>query len=181
MSFESNKVEETPDRTKRWWLIVAGLFVVMLLGLWLMGPVKPSRSEVTASHILIKADLNNPAEKARALERLKELKQQLDGIKSPDELKKTFAELAEKYSEDPYSATKGGDLGPAKKGTYQGDFEEYVWKGPIGQVSGIIRTGFGYHLVLITKRYLTDVDKHLREQEEKIYGESGAPDAPTGQ
>lgn len=177
MSFESNQVEEKPDRTKWWWLVVVALFVLMLGGLWLMGPIKPSRSEVTASHILIKADVNNPAEKARAIDRLKEIKQQLDAIKDPVELKKKFAELAEKYSEDPYSASKGGDLGPAKKGTYQGDFEEYVWEGPIGEVSGIIRTGYGYHLVLITKRYLTKVDQHLREQEQKVYGETGADSA----
>lgn len=166
---DSSFKEEAPDRTKWLWLGVGGIVIVMLLGLWVLGPSKPSRSTVWARHILIKCNTNNPVERQRALERIGELKARLEQGES-------FAALAKKYSEDEYSAPRGGDLGPSTKGRFSGDFEDYVWSGPIGKLGGPIRTIHGFHLVLIEERYLTDVDRYLREEKEKALDQPTSPE-----
>lgn len=158
------ETQEIRDTSRWWWWGLLGLFVVLVLMLYIQGPAERTQSEVKARHILIKADLSDPASRQRAIERLEEIKQRIAAGES-------FAELAREYSEDPYSAERGGDLGWAPKDTYQGDFEEYVWNGPVGKVSDVIRTGHGYHLVLIEDRYLTEVDAHIREEQQKTFEE----------
>lgn len=59
----------------------------------------------------------------------------------------SFAKLAKKYSQDPGSARKGGDLGFFSRGMMVKPFEEAAFKLKIGQVSKPIRTQFGYHLI----------------------------------
>lgn len=156
--------EAVRDTSRLWWWGLLGLFVLLVLALYLQGPAERTQSEVKVRHILIKADLSDPASRQRAIERLEEIKQRIAGGES-------FSELAKEYSEDPYSAERGGDLGWAPRDTYQGDFEEYVWNGPVGKVSDVIRTGHGYHLVLIEDRYLTEVDQLLREEQQKAFEE----------
>ena len=59
-----------------------------------------------------------------------------------------FAEAAKKYSEDA-SAPSGGDLGWNPPGVFESTFDEAAFHLKKGVVSGIIRTKFGYHLILV--------------------------------
>jgi peptidyl-prolyl cis-trans isomerase SurA len=60
-----------------------------------------------------------------------------------------FSRLAQELSEDVGTASNGGDLGWFKKGTLDSTFEDAAFKVPVGQVSGVITSPFGYHLVKV--------------------------------
>lgn len=73
----------------------------------------------------------------------------LDSIKAGSD----FAELAKKYSQDPGSAEQGGDLGFVKKGVFYPEFESAAFALSTGQLSGVVETPVGYHIIqLLEKR-----------------------------
>ncbi len=154
-------VEKEKDYTRWFWAAAVFLLIVFVIALSFMGPARPKYSYVRARHILMKSNTQDPAETARVVERLRELRQRI--LNGED-----FGKLARDYSEDEYSAPRGGDLGFAKKGTYTGAIEDYLWEGPIGEISDVIRSSYGYHIVQITERRLSDVEKHLKEQEKML-------------
>ena len=84
------------------------------------------------------------------LKKIKDLKAQLDRVPAA-ELAKKFAELAKANSACPSSA-KGGDLGEFTHGQMVKEFDEVAFKLPIGKVSDPVKTQFGYHLVMVTKK-----------------------------
>lgn len=101
--------------------------------------------ERRASHILINADKAAPADqrdaartKAQAL--LAELQ------KSPNQ----FAEIARKNSQDTGSAAKGGDLDFFGRGAMVKPFEEAVFALKKGDISGVVETEFGFHIIRLT-------------------------------
>jgi len=67
----------------------------------------------------------------------------LDSVKSGID----FSELAKRNSDDTQSAINGGDLGYAKKGVFVKEFEDALFTLNPGEVSGIIETEFGYHII----------------------------------
>ena len=95
-----------------------------------------------ASHILIaiNADTDKAKARAKAEEVLKEV------LKSPAR----FVELAKKYSEDTGSGQKGGDLGFFAYGDMVPQFSETVFKQKEGEVSGLVETQFGFHIIKLT-------------------------------
>jgi len=99
--------------------------------------------QVRASHILIIVeDQNNDQQKQEALEKIKNIQQKLqDG--------EDFAALAREYSEGPSSA-QGGDLGFFQRGQMVKPFEEAAFAMEAGEVSDIVETTFGYHLIVVT-------------------------------
>lgn len=84
------------------------------------------------------------------LKKIKDLKAQLDKVPSA-ELAKKFAELAKANSACPSSA-KGGDLGEFTHGQMVKEFDEVAFKLPVNTVSEPVKTQFGYHLVMVTKK-----------------------------
>ena len=96
--------------------------------------------QVQASHILIKLEKDaTPEQKAAAKKKLLDLKAQID--KGAD-----FAKLAKANSACPSSA-QGGDLGLFGKGQMVPAFETTTFAMKVGEVSGIVETQFGYHLI----------------------------------
>lgn len=97
---------------------------------------------VKVRHILIKTEGKPkdevPKLKAKAEDILKQLQHGAD-----------FAELAKKNSEDPGSAEKGGELGWIVRGQTVANFEKAAFSLPPGQLSGVIETEYGFHIIQV--------------------------------
>ncbi|MDT8317108.1 MAG: peptidylprolyl isomerase [bacterium] len=99
-----------------------------------------TKDSVRASHILIKTEENDDEKK------LAEARKKIDAILV--ELKKggDFAKIAQEKSEGP-SAPNGGDLGYFGKGQMVPSFEEAVYKLKVGEISDVVKTQFGFHVI----------------------------------
>ncbi|MCW8931877.1 MAG: peptidylprolyl isomerase, partial [Gammaproteobacteria bacterium] len=73
--------------------------------------------------------------------------------------------MAKAYSEDTSSATRGGDLGWSKPGTMVAPFEEAMDKLQPGEISEVIQTNFGYHIIeVLGRRTHDDADELIKER-----------------
>ena len=102
--------------------------------------------EVRVRHILIavpqKADAKTvAAAQAKAEDILKQLKNGAN-----------FADLAKKYSDDPGSKTQGGELGFIQHGATVPAFDQTAFSLLPGQLSGVIRTQFGFHILQVEQK-----------------------------
>lgn len=89
---------------------------------------------------------------ADALKKIKELKAQLDKVPAKD-LAAKFGELAEANSDCPSGKRAKGDLGPFTHGMMVKEFDEAAFKLPVGKVSEPVKTSYGYHLIMTTKKF----------------------------
>jgi peptidyl-prolyl cis-trans isomerase SurA len=112
-------------------------------------------TQTHARHILIKTSELVPESEAKA--RLQEIKRRID--KGAD-----FAEQARLYSEDG-SAAQGGDLSWISPGETVPQFEQAMDALKIGQVSGLVQSGFGWHLIQVLARRDTDISAEQKKQQ----------------
>ncbi len=115
--------------------------------------------QVKASHILIQPNTSDPnidPNDAKAKAKVK-AQQLLEQVKNGAD----FATLARENSNCP-SAAKGGDLGFFGKGQMVPDFEKAAFELKVGQVSDIVETQFGYHIIKVTDHK----DAHIDEFEQ---------------
>jgi len=111
--------------------------------------------EVRASHILIGVSDNaTPEDTLKAYNTIK-------GLKSRTQKGEDFTALAKEYSTDPSAKTNGGDLGYFSAFRMVYPFESAAYTTPVGKVSDIFRTQFGYHI-------LKTVDKRANRGEVKV-------------
>jgi peptidyl-prolyl cis-trans isomerase C len=96
-------------------------------------------TQIKASHILVKTE----DEAKKILERLK---------KGED-----FAQLAKKYSIDTVSAKNGGELGYFSRGQMVPEFEAAASRLKPGEISGPVKTKFGYHIIKVTDKKVGQV------------------------
>ena len=159
---------EAKDRTLWWWGAVGVLVVVLLGALFIWGRSDPNVSRVRLRHILISYDRNDPADRARARELAEDLRKRIAEGES-------FAKLAREYSNDPFSADRGGDLNYMKKGSLESAVEEYAWTAPVGEVSDVLQTQYGYHIVRVEDRHLSEADRYDLEMKRRaMEGEDAA-------
>jgi peptidyl-prolyl cis-trans isomerase D len=104
---------------------------------------KSSTEYVRASHILLSLSGQKDTNEVKALAR-QLVKEVHEG--------KDFAALAEQYSEDPGSASKGGDLGWFSRGRMVKPFEDAAFSSKPGDIVGPVRTSFGLHIIKVTGR-----------------------------
>ncbi len=101
--------------------------------------------EVRASHILIGVDA------AASAEDKKKAKEKAEALLKEVKAGKDFAELAKASSTCPSSA-QGGDLGPFKKGQMVPPFEQAAFALKPGEVSDVVETQFGFHIIKVTEK-----------------------------
>ncbi len=100
---------------------------------------------VRASHILVKVEPNaSEADKAKARQKIEDIQKK---VKKGED----FAALAKQYSDCPSSA-KGGDLDYFQRGQMVGPFQDAAFAMNVGDVSDIVETQFGYHLIKVTDK-----------------------------
>ncbi len=102
--------------------------------------------QIKAAHILLRIDRDadeKTVQKRRELaaELLKQLREGGN-----------FAQLAKAYSDDRGTADNGGDLGYFGRGTMVSSFEDTAFKLKPGQLSGIVQTPFGFHIIKVTEK-----------------------------
>jgi foldase protein PrsA len=106
---------------------------------------------ITANHILVKTK-----------ELAEEVKTKLDGGAK-------FAELAKEYSVDEQNKAQGGSLGTFQKGMMEKEFEEVAFKMKKGEISGPVKTSFGFHIIEVTDK-TEATTKTFEEVKEVIKG-----------
>jgi peptidyl-prolyl cis-trans isomerase C len=130
---------------------------------------------VRASHILITvAQGSDAATKAQA-------KAKAEGILTDLKGGKDFAATAKENSQDPGSAVQGGDLGYFEKGQMVPQFEQVAFSLKPGQMSDLVETQFGYHIIKVAdkkeahvvpldeakpqiEQYLTEQNRHAETE-----------------
>jgi peptidyl-prolyl cis-trans isomerase SurA len=144
--------KETADRLK-----------VDMLRRTKFGNVKVSRREVENFYSAYKDSMGEVKETVDISHILKQIKPSDDSkTEAKDKLSKiiemiqngeSFEELAKRYSQDPGSASRSGDLGFTKRGDFVKEFEEVAFALSEGEISGIVESQFGFHIIkLIEKR-----------------------------
>jgi peptidyl-prolyl cis-trans isomerase SurA len=99
---------------------------------------------VNISHIL-KQIIPSEASVQEAFLKIENLMQRLDAGED-------FAKLAEEFSEDPGSSSRGGDLGFVSRGDFVQEFEEAAFALNEGEISEIVRSQFGFHVIQLLER-----------------------------
>ncbi|MBM7071482.1 peptidylprolyl isomerase SurA [Shewanella sp. 202IG2-18] len=124
----------------------SGLHIIKVMDV--RGQQSNEIEEVRARHILLKPSPILSEERAKTV-----LEQLLEQIKSG---KAKFEDLARKYSEDPGSAAKGGELGWSQSDVYVPEFARTLDSLKVGQISEPFRTSHGWHIAQLEERRKVD-------------------------
>ena len=109
------------------------------------------REAVKARHILFSTQGKKEDE---VLKRINDLRERLT--------RKNFAEMADRYTEDPSGKGSGGSLGEFERGRMVKEFEETAFAMERGEISEPVKTLFGYHIILV---------EDIKEAREALLGE----------
>ena len=109
--------------------------------------------QVKASHILISCDSDAEASvRDEAKRKIRDIQKKLENGES-------FAELARQFSDCP-SKKHGGDLGFFEREKMVKPFADAAFALQTGETSGIVETGFGFHLIKVTDRKAASTDEY---------------------
>jgi peptidyl-prolyl cis-trans isomerase C len=120
-----------------------------------------AREAIETAHIMfvVNPEIGNATEaevRAKAEKVLQELRSGAD-----------FEAMAREHSEDPKSAIKGGVLGWQERGTFVPPFEKAAWALKPGEISDVVRTRFGFHIIK-QLRYRPATTPSFEEVKDKI-------------
>lgn len=121
--------------------------------------VKREYEEVKARHILIRPDGDDEAAWDAAKVRAQAV---LDRLTKGED----FAEVAKEVSQDPGTADKGGDLGFFGRGKMVPEFEEAAFALDVGQISGLVKTKYGYHIIKVEDKKLPEGEEFKKAEAE---------------
>jgi len=116
--------------------------------------------QVRASHILFKTDGKDEAA----------VRKQAEAVLARAKAGEDFAKLANEYTEEEVGKTRGGDLDFFGRGQMAKEFEEAAFALKPGQISDIVKTSFGLHIIKTTdhkpetKRPLEEVRAQIEDQ-----------------
>ena len=120
-------------------------------------------TEYKARHILIKPDAVRSPEKAEEL---------AQNVRRELESGADFAELARRFSEDPLSAAKGGDLGWVRADQLVPGFATVMTQLPLNTLSQVTRSRFGFHLIEVLETRESDIsEEQMKNRARRILTE----------
>ncbi|MFC1823230.1 peptidylprolyl isomerase [Thermodesulfobacteriota bacterium] len=117
--------------------------------------------QVRASHILIRVDPQ--ADKSKKSKARQEMSKISDRIRAGED----FAALAKEFSQDS-SSSKGGDLGSFRRGQMVKPFEDAAFSLKPGEVSQVVETRFGFHIIKVTEKK-PETTLAFKDVQEKLY------------
>ncbi|MBH0169748.1 MAG: peptidylprolyl isomerase [Bacillota bacterium] len=115
------------------------------------------KTEVKASHILVE-------DEKTAKEVQKKLNEGGD-----------FAKLAEEYSKDPGSKSKGGDLGFFGKGAMVPEFDKVAFTLEKGKTSELVKSDYGYHIIKVTDKRENKFEDKKEQIEQELKQQKAKP------
>jgi len=151
-SLKPGQVYPAPVRTR------FGLHIIKLLDR------RPNEGEVRASHIMVRFPSSIPTteDTTKVYDKIRKIQDSLAaGV--------DFAELARRNSDDGGSASRGGDLNWFSRRRWVRPFDDTAMTLRPGQVSGIVRTNYGYHLIRCTDRRPVKSFEESRQELEAMY------------
>jgi len=108
--------------------------------------------EIRTSHILIEVKPGStPEQKAEARKRAEEIYE-----KEVKKSKRPFEELVKLFSDDPLSKQTGGDIGWGNRITWVPAYYDAALRMSVGEISPLVETQFGYHIIKVTGRRTFD-------------------------
>ena len=120
-------------------------------------------TEYKARHLLIKPDAVRSLEKAEQL--AQNVRRELEGGAE-------FADLARRFSEDPLSAAKGGDLGWVRADQLVPGFANVMTQLPLNTLSGVTKSRFGFHLIEVLDTRESDIsEEQMKDRARRILTE----------
>ena len=152
------------DWSKYMWIGIGALIVVMLILLFIPREQVGAQSRARTWHILIKYDIRTPGDRQAALDTIHDLRERVIAGEG-------FSKLAREYSSDDDSAPRGGDLGWVHRDELSDNIDAVIWTLPVNEVSEVIETGFGLHIVLVTDREIAEAEQYERELHERVQQE----------
>lgn len=153
------EVSSTPIRTQ------FGVHIIKVL------KRKPAPGEVQSSHIMIRFEKQDPTPEDTLAAYMK-IKTIQDSIKAGVD----FAMLAQRNSEDPGSAARGGDLGMFTRRRWVQSFDEVAVEMKPGQVSDIVRTIYGYHIIKCVNAKPPKTFEESQAEYRQLYQQTGFQD-----
>lgn len=123
----------------------------------------PRRFMIRAQHILASSrDSLGNVDTLKAYNKILEVQKKLQAGED-------FGELAKQYSDDKYSAKKNGDIGFFSRHRMVPEFENAAFKLKVGEISPIIKTNYGYHIIKVTDEKPLPTFDESKDELEKTY------------
>lgn len=119
----------------------------------------PEKESVRASHILFRVE--NEAEETKVRQKAEDVLSKIRGGAD-------FAQLAKEHSQDPGSAAAGGDLGFFGRGQMAPEFEQAVFALQPGQISDLVRSPFGYHIIKVSETRTVSPEERRKRAESEV-------------
>jgi len=117
---------------------------------------------VSVRHVLLLTQGKSDREKEA-------LRNKMNGILKRARAGEDFAELARTYSEDPGSSENGGLYEDVRRGMMVAPFEEACFNVPVGGISDIVETQYGFHIIQVLKR--SGMEKPLEDVRDQLVSE----------
>lgn len=131
---------------------------------------KAELDQVHARHILIAFAGSKVAQEGKPKLTDEQAKAKAEDLRKKIVAGADFAELAKKESDDIGSGSRGGDLGTFAKGQMVPEFEKAAFETPVGKVSDVVHTEFGYHIIKVEEHKtlsMADIRPQLEKEVKK--------------